>query len=353
MYSKNRTLLRKSNILIATALIMVPLLIALIRPVAGLELTMRSVRLRSSVPSAVTQHRFQFNVPSMQDIGAIQFEYCTNTPFIDDVCVAPNGLDVTSAALTNQTGAVNFVIDGATTANRLVITRAPEAVVPGSAQYVFDNVANPSTARQSVFVRISTYNGTDPSSDPRVDEGAVVFSTSGTFSTQGFVPPYLTFCVGITVSNSCTAVSGSYINLGTLSSAQTRSARSQFSAATNDPTGYSIYIEGTTLTAGNFIIPALSNPAPSQTGVSQYGINLRANSNPSVGSNRTGIGSAVVMPAYNTVNNYKFTPGDLIARSTLPTEFNVFTVSYITNVNGNQPPGRYSSTLTYVAVAAF
>jgi hypothetical protein len=338
--------------LVLASLLILPFALQFSNKASALELTTRSIQAGSSRASDNTNHLFSFNIPSAQDVGAIQFEYCGNTPLFTVACIPPAGLDVSGAGLQNQTGETGFAIDGATNTNTLVITRVPAMVTPGISTYLSNNVVNPSTPNQSAFVRITTYD-TDPGSGSVIDVGSVVFSTSGAFDTQGFVPPYLTFCVGLTVGMNCTTTAGNYINLGELRHTLTRAATSQFAAATNDATGYSVFVQGTTLTAGNFVIAAMTNPAASQVGQNQYGINLRANSLPSVGGNPTGAGSAVAVAGYNAVNNFKFANGDLIARSTLPTRFNRFTVSYITNVNSNQPPGVYSSTLTYLAVAAF
>ncbi len=87
-------------------------------------------------------------------------------------------------------------------------------------------------------------------------------------------------------------------------------------------------------------------------GSPQFGINLRANSSPLVGSNISGIGSGVPNADFNTPNNFVLKNGT-IASSSLPTEFNVYTVSYIANISSNQPPGVYISTLTYVTTVSF
>ena len=60
---------------------------------------------------------------------------------------------------------------------------------------------------------------------------------------------------------------------------------------------------------------------------------------------------------YNTVDNFKFVTGDIIANSANgsagPTNAQIFTASYIVNVAGNQASGTYTSTLTYICTATF
>jgi len=234
----------------------------------------------------------------------------------------------------------------------MILTRPPVPAVPAPANYSLANVINPSTPSQSVYVRISTY-ASDDGTGPDTDRGAVVFSTSGGIGVGGYVPPYLTFCVGLTVGNACSSATGSSINLGLLSKNNTSVATSQFAGATNDFTGYNVFITGTTMISGNNIIPALGAPTASSLGTSQFGINLRANSAPTVGQNPVGTGTAVATPNYNIPNRFVFNSGDNIVNSPLSTDFNITTVSYMVNVNESQPPGVYAATFTYIATASF
>jgi hypothetical protein len=188
-----------------------------------------------------------------------------------------------------------------------------------------------------------------------VDTGAVVFVTEGSFNIDVYVPPYLTFCTGVSVSLDCNSISGFLADFGEFSEFVTRTTTTQMSAATNDPTGYNIFISGQTILSGSNIIPALASQSASQVGVSQFGINLRANANPSVGANPDAGANAGGTPApeYNTPNLFRFVSGDRVAGSVLSTGFNRYTISYIVNVSENQRPGTYATTLTYTAIASF
>ena len=324
----------------------------LLAPVAAADLDRRSVTLGTSRSSAVTTHRFNFDIATAGVIGSLEFEYCDNNPFVGTACTAPGGLSVLAATINAQSGAVGFSVDASTTANRLVLTRVPAAAVAGAASYTIGNVTNPSGVNQSFYVRISTFASND-ATGPRTDSGAVVFSTSGEFGATGFVPPYITFCVGLSVALNCSTVSGALVSLGEFSSSLTRFTTSQFSTATNDPTGYVVYTLGTTMTSGNNSIPALATAQPSNPGTGQFGLNLRDNSVPDVGSEPAGVGTGAAQPGYAIPNNYRYQNGGAIASSPISTEFNRFTVSYIVNVANGQPAGVYSTTLTYMAVAAF
>src|SRR5206468_99269 len=90
-------------------------------------------------------------------------------------------------------------------------------------------------------------------------------------------------------------------------------AQTQMVAASNADTGYTISVNGTTLTSGTNIIPALAVPDVSRPGVSQFGLNIVANTNPTVGANPSGAGTGVAASGYNQPNFYKFVSGDIVA----------------------------------------
>lgn len=314
-------------------------------------LTSKSITVGSSLPSATTTHTIRFNIPTVSSIGSIEFEYCTNTPFEGTPCTAPVGLNLSGVSLASQTGETGFSIDPASTANRIVLTRPASLTSIGTATYRFTNAVNQSAPNSYAYVRISTFASLD-ATGPRTDTGAVAYSTSQALSVNGYVPPYLTFCVGITVSLNCTSINGEFNGFGELSKTSPNFASSQFSIATNDPSGYTTSVFGLTMTSGTNIIPALTVPTASQPGVSQFGINLRSNTNPSVGANPSGLGTGSIATGYNVPNQFKFANG-IVASSALPSNFNLFTVSYLINVGPSQKPGIYSTTMTYVASVAF
>jgi len=316
------------------------------------DLLNRKITIGSSRPNETTTHSFNFNIMSSSAIGSIGFEYCENSPVFGTPCIPPPGLDVSGVSLTNQTGETGFSLHPNTTANRIVITRTSVAAVPQPAYYEFSNAVNPSTPQQTVFVRVSTFAANDATGSS-TDSGAVVFYITSNLIVTGFVPPYLTFCTGVTVATDCSTTNGDFIGFGELSRTVPAAATSEFSGATNDPAGYNVAVYGNTMTSGNNVIPALFSNGGSTAGTSQYGLNLRQNSAPSVGQNPTGFGTAVATPNYAIPNSFRFVSTETLASSALPTQFNKFTVSYIVNVSANQDPGIYATTMTYIATAAF
>jgi hypothetical protein len=316
------------------------------------ELHDRSITLGSSQPSAVTTHAFSFNLATSGTLGSIDFEYCSNGSLPGTPCTPPTGLSLLGANLQSQSGATGFSISPLTTANDLIITRAPAPDTPGPATYNFSNIVNPSTVNQSMYVRLSTYASTD-ATGPTIDNGAVVFDLSLGLGATGFVPPRLVLCVGATVAVDCSAQVHDIKDLGDLSPQVTGSTTTQFSVATNYPTGYNVYVLGNTLTSGNNVIPAITSPQRSIKGIGQFGLNLVANGSPPVGADPFGAGTGVVDAGYNSPDFYKFQAGDLVADSPLSTDYSLFTVSYIANVDQAQPVGVYATTMIYLAMGSF
>ncbi|HSW85433.1 MAG TPA: hypothetical protein VLF79_02355 [Candidatus Saccharimonadales bacterium] len=319
----------------------------------ALRMTNRSITLSTATPSAVASHDFQFTLGSTTDVGSIVFEYCNNSPLFDVPCnPAPAGLSLSGAVLSQQTGNTGFVIDNIdSTASKLIISRVPSVGLAVPSNYNFDNIINPSGGDETSYVRISTYTSTQ-GTGPLIDYGAVAFSTTTNFEVGAFVPPYLNICVGVTVAGDCSNMAGDSLDLGILSNQATRFATSQFAASTNSNTGCAVYSLGTTMTSGNNVIPGMFNQA-NQTGVSEFGINLRANNKPIVGQDPSGAGTSIPTANFNTPNSFSFVPGSQLSDSSTATDYNRMTVSYIVNVNGSQPAGVYSTTLTYLASAEF
>lgn len=344
---------RFSYLLYAVLYTVVVLLFAYNRALAVPELNNRSVLSSSGIPSAQVTQSISFSMTTLGTLGSIEFEHCTNSPFIGTPCTPPAGLSLSTAVLATELNNTGFSIDLInSTVNKIVLTRVPAVAAAGQNTYSFTTITNPSAANQTVFIRMATYASTD-ATGALSDTGAVAYSTQGAFAVGAYVPPFLLFCAAVTVSNDCSSASGSLISLGELVTNLTKSATSQFSGATNDPAGFAVYIVGQTMTAGNQVIPALASPSGSTTGVSQFGINLRGNSNPSVGSDPSGAGTSVVNANYNTPNLFMFNNGDQLTNSPISTDFNLQTVSYIVNVSNAQAPGYYATTMTYVAIAAF
>jgi hypothetical protein len=184
------------------------------------------------------------------------------------------------------------------------------------------------------------------------------------------MPESLVFCTGATVSetsgvpNCSTATSGNVSFPMLFSPTATAYTTSQMAASTNANHGYVITVNGSTLTNGSNQIAAMSTSTTSKIGTSQFGMNLVVNTTPAVGTALTPASDGVSYfgypeTGYNTANSFEFNSGNVVADSTNggssgnATDAQIYTVSYIVNVDGKQAPGTYTTTLTYICTATF
>jgi hypothetical protein len=218
--------------------------------------------------------------------------------------------------------------------------------------FTLGNITNPSTANQTYYVRITTYTGADGATGP-VDSGTVAMSTAQPVQLTGVTPEILVFCVGTSIGADCTSVAGNTIDFGDFSPTVAHSGTSVMQAQTNAANGYNITVNGTTLASGVNTIPALAAQTPSALGVSQFGLNLRDNAVPNVGTEPSGAGTGVATGNYGATDAFRFVSGDAVASAGAPTNANTFTSSYIVNIGGAQAAGVYTSTMTYICTASF
>jgi hypothetical protein len=319
----------------------------------ALKLSNRSVSISTSIPSATATHSFKITVASPDPIGSIEFQYCSNAALFSLPCNTPAGLNVNNAVLSEQTGNTGFSVDSNdTNSSTLVISRASINAQETPSTYTFNDITNPSGNNTTTYVRISTYSSTD-ASGASIDTGAMAFSTNTNFEVGAYIPPFLNICVGVTVADDCSQSQGDSLELGILTPQDSSTATSQYAASTNSSSGYGVFLLGNTMTSGNNVIQPLSSTSASHPGTDEFGINLRKNTNPSVGVDPLGDGTAEPYDGYNNPNLFSFVPGSMLSGSTESTDYNLMTVSYLTNVSSSQPPGVYNTTITYLASAQF
>lgn len=322
------------------------------KTVQAADLDNRSVRLASSEVSVTTSHEVRFDYVTSANIGSIQIEYCTNTPLFGLSCTAPTGLSLDAAVLSSETGVTGYSIHPNSTTNKLILSRTSSLITPVSARYLISNIDNPSIVGTH-YVRLASFSSTD-GTGTRIDEGGVAISTTRPIDVTTYVPPVLIFCLGTSIpTNDCSSAVGNDIDFGILDENSTAQATTQMLVATNGVGGYSVSMNGTTMTSGNNVIVGNTTPTASSIGTSQFGVNLVDNSNPNVGANISGNGSGYAASGYDIANRFKFVDGDTVARSDVSSDINRYTMSYIVNVSDDQPPGVYSTTLTFIALATF
>lgn len=324
-----------------------------VAPVWADRLGSRGLELGNSYPSATTTYRFFLTINTASSgIGSIKILLCSNSPLIEDSCTIPTGLDVTHEHIIASSGLPAFSVFPVTT-NELLISWGPTPIAPPfPVSVTLDGIINPSAAGP-YYGRLATYNTTN-GTGPVVDSGGLAFAITANLEISSYVPPYLTFCAGISIpAYNCAVATGNYINFGELSPSHSSQGTSQMILATNADNGYNIQVYGTTMTSGNNVIKALSGNGASRPGSSQFGINLRANGLPRIGANPSGPGSGQPTPGYGISNSFRFVSNDIVASSPVADNWRKYTVTYLVNVPQGQAPGIYVSTLTYVATGSF
>jgi hypothetical protein len=317
------------------------------------QLQNRSLEISDSSAGAHdVSYNVTFSIVTAGTIGSIEIQFCSNSTFLTDPCVAPFGLDANNVVLASQSMSPGFAISPDSSVNNIILSRLPVAASAGPANFRFTNLINP-TNPGSYYVRVLTHSSND-ASGPSTDSGGMAFALNGAVNVSTEVPPYLAFCTGTNIiGTDCSTSSGDYIDLGEFSPARTSGGQTQMVAATNAENGYNISINGTTLTSGNNTIPEMSTGGVPTLGSSQFGINLRANTNPSVGANPSGPGHGVAAVNYDQPNQYRYKSGDTVADSSTADDYRKYTITYMVNVSKNQAVGVYASTFTYVALANF
>jgi hypothetical protein len=338
---------------LAVCMLLAGLLVPLKVSAAG-QLTVRSLTLGSSAQGVQTSYSFALTTASTATIQSISAQICTAA---SGACTTPSGFTITGDAFGSTTFSGTWTNNTATAGQLRASATSAASTNSGTAKTVsWTSVTNPTTANQTFYARITTYS--DAAWTTSVDTGTVAASTAQQISLSGTMDESLVFCVGTSITGqNCGTISGSSVNFGTFSSAATSSGTSVMAVSTNGVSGYAITVNGSTLTcsscSGSPTIAALASQTASSIGTAQFGLNLKANTTPSVGANVSGSGSGTATGNYGTADQYRFVTGDSVASAAAASNANTFTTSYIVNVPGSQAAGTYTATMTYIATATF
>ena len=143
---------------------------------------------------------------------------------------------------------------------------------------------------------------------------------------------------------------------GSFSPTVTATTTSTFSVIDYTSYGYAVQIIGTPPTNGAHAITAMSTTGTSNVGIEQFGINLVANTSPSVfgaNANNGSFGFGTAAANYNTTNNYRYVSGETIASAPKSSGQTIYTISYIVNVSSITPGGQYSSNQSIVCTGTY
>lgn len=345
-------MIRRSLYGVLTAVLVLALLPA---SVSAAQITGRKFTLSNSNgdASAVIYTFVSDALPTGTAVRSVKAEACTTA---SGACTTPAGFTGASSDISGQPtglGAASSWTDDSNTGN-LRITHASNVTAPsGAVGIAWTGVHNPTADNTTFYLRVTTYS--DAAYSSALDSGTVAVSTAEQITVNATVDETLTFCTGTSgiTNSSCAGATGNTVSLGTITPSTTGASTSQIGVSTNSSSGYAITVAGSTLTSGANNIDALAAQTGSVQGGEQFGINLRDNATPNIGTDVSGSGTATATASYNTADQFRFVTGDTIASKGSSDAHRLFTVSYIANVAGNTPAGSYTTNLTFVATATF
>jgi hypothetical protein len=312
----------------------------------------RSLYINSSVASATTFYTATFTYPTIHSVGSVSLLFCTEAiAYLP--CDAPQGLNLSGATLSTQSGETGFTLTQAT-ANKLVISRPAVVNSIQQSKYTFTNVVNPSV-NGTFYVRLNSYASSD-ASGAFIDYGSIASSIATQLTLETQVPPWLIFCTAKVIPTDCSDAPAPTVDQYVDPQPdETSASTNEMMAYTNARGGYVITMLGRSLTSGIYEIPAIQAvPEDSIPGKGQFGINLTDNDNPNIGADPTGSATNVTLnPDYTQSDKFLFNDGDILATSDWVTRYEKFTVSYIVNIPPDQHPGVYNTTVTFICTGNF
>lgn len=151
-------------------------------------------------------------------------------------------------------------------------------------------------------------------------------------------------------------IEDSSADLGVFSASVPTMTTTTFSVINYTSYGYVVKIIGEPPKNASNEIEAMSETAPSQVGIEQFGINLVSNTDPlTIGSNPNngsfGFGSVAL--DYGTSNLYRYVSGETIAFAPKSSGKTTYTISYLVNVSSLTPGGQYNSGQTIVVIGTY
>jgi len=152
------------------------------------------------------------------------------------------------------------------------------------------------------------------------------------------------------------------VNLGNLDVASTQTGTATFHVRAYLDSGYTIQTmsQPPTVTGTTATLAPMTSQGTSAAGTEQFGINLKANTLPTTFGAEpqplpdSSFASGIAATGYNTVNQYKYNVGDVIAQSnTSGWGMTVYTLSYIANIAELSEAGQYVMIHDLVVVATY
>lgn len=147
-------------------------------------------------------------------------------------------------------------------------------------------------------------------------------------------------------------------NLGELTTEKTGAKVMQVKIRNYLTGGYRLQIIGDAPKYGDRMLNTLTTPTDSSPGKEQFGINVVANTVPSIGANpivQPGDGNALglVLDNYKIQNKFMYVSGQTIAETDTNTGGADYTITMIVNISNETPAGKYSSDFAAVVIPYF
>lgn len=313
---------------------------------------------------------FSFNGMTTSDPTDVKFN---NATCASVSVTGSNTIDCTlDSSGINADTVVTVLIGCAAQSSGVCTTFAPRLINP-----IKTTTAAGSADQWKITIKTQDNNAID------LDTSRIIAGTVESVQVQGIVEPYMTMTIA-GVSNGASACSdttntglastATFVNMGSLGTAQVNKSAQTITIDTNGSFGYKL----TATSSGTFINPASgfaiadanggnglvgnsstdgTNPAPAalSAGTAGFGIHPCSTSGspaptvPSGWGTGGGASNNYANP-WNTGTNGYYA---LLASTSLPSAASVTTVEYGASVTSTTPAGIYSTVFTYVATASF
>jgi hypothetical protein len=308
--------------------------------------------------STVANHVIRFTTPTGIAGGATLILTYDNSTSIDalldytDIDLQDDGVDVTLAAtpVTTTWGVVR------TSATVITFTNGSNAVASGSVITIDigTNASSGATGDRQItngvagttVLRISgNFGDTGAMSEAIVSNGVVALSAEVLASLSFTISDNTIYFGNLKSSGSSCWAQGTdpgYITCPTV----TEQEAFNMTAGTNATTGYTISVQGATLTPGSNTITALGSSTAPSIGSEQFGIR----------SNASG-GTGAVNATYGTAGQYAYTANATtpaaVASASAPSATTTYSVRYMANISPTTEAGSYTTAHTYIATGNF
>lgn len=180
-----------------------------------------------------------------------------------------------------------------------------------------------------------------------ITSGNTMMSNTASFDDNATSEPFLEMIIETGESN-----------LGVLTTEQTATKTTMVKVRSYLSDGYIMQLIGDPPKFQGHTLSTPSVPTLSVPGVEQFAINVVANTSPSVGANPvqvpdSGLPFGAADALYSTPNMFKYSSGEIIARSLTDSGRTDYTISMIVNISSATPAGNYTGDFMTVLMPAY